>query len=54
MSDSKPAAEDDAFHRLTSRLASLDLDPATIEMLTAILTIDLTEERLEASPRPAG
>ena len=54
MSDSTPAAEDDAFHRLTSRLATLDLDPATLEMLTAILTIDLTQERLEAFPHPAG
>ena len=30
-----------SFHRLTARLATLDLDPATLEMLTAILTADL-------------
>jgi hypothetical protein len=53
MSDLKPP-DDDAFHRFTSRLAALDLDPATIEMLTAVLTIDLTEATPEASPRPAG
>ena len=35
MTDSTP------FHRLTTRLATLDLDPATLEMLTAILTADL-------------
>jgi hypothetical protein len=33
--------ENDAFHRLTLRLATLDLDPATLEMLTAALTADL-------------
>jgi hypothetical protein len=54
MSDPKPAAEDDAFHRLTSRLATLDLDPATLEMLTAVLTADLNGERLGGFPRPAG
>jgi hypothetical protein len=31
----------DALHRLTARLATLDLDPPTIEILTAVLTIDL-------------
>jgi hypothetical protein len=41
MSDPKPAAEDDAFHRLTARLATLDLDPATLEILTAVLTADI-------------
>ena len=35
MEDSMP------FQRLTARLATLDLDPATLEMLTAILTADL-------------
>jgi hypothetical protein len=35
------AAESDALHRLTARLATLDLDPATIEILTAILTADI-------------
>ncbi|HEV3362941.1 MAG TPA: hypothetical protein VG795_02165, partial [Acidimicrobiia bacterium] len=37
---SRPA-ESDAFHRLTSRLAILDLDPATLEMLTAVLNADI-------------
>ena len=41
MSDPKLAAEDDAFHRLTARLATLDLDPATLEILTAVLTVDI-------------
>jgi len=37
-----PAAEaNDALHRLTARLARLDLDPPTIEILTAVLTADL-------------
>ena len=56
MSDPKPAAEDDAFHRLTSRLATLDLDPATLEILTAVLTadLDLSEERPGALPHPAA
>jgi len=54
MSDLKPPPDDEVFHRLTSRLAALDLDPATIEILTAVLTIDLTEETPEASPHPAG
>jgi len=36
-----PPAESDAFHRLTSRLATLDLDPRTLEMLTAVLNADL-------------
>ena len=55
MSDLKPAAaDDDAFHRLTSRLAILDLDPATLEILTAVLTADLSEERPEGFRLPAG
>ena len=56
MSDLNPAADDDAFHRLTSRLATLDLDPATVEILTAVLTADLdvSAERQEATPHPAG
>jgi hypothetical protein len=55
MSDLKPAAEDDTYHRLTSRLAALDLDPATVEILTAVLTADLdvSEARPEATPHPA-
>lgn len=36
-----PAVETEALHRLTARLATLDLDPATVEILTAILTADL-------------
>jgi hypothetical protein len=35
------AAQTDALHRLTARLAVLDLDPATTEILTAALTADL-------------
>ena len=54
MSDPKPAAEDDAFHRLTSRLATLDLDPATLEILTAVLTADLSGGRQEGFRRPGG
>ena len=34
-------AGNEAFHRLTARLATLDLDPATLEILTAVLTADL-------------
>lgn len=33
-----PAAD---LHRLTARLATLDFDPATLEILTAILTADI-------------
>lgn len=36
-----PAVEVEALHRLTARLAILDLDPATLEILTAILTADI-------------
>ena len=54
MLDPKPAAEYDAFHRLTSRLATLDLDPATLEMLTAVLTADLSAGSQEGFPHPAG
>jgi len=36
-----PAVESEALHRLTARLAVLDLDPATLEILTAILTADI-------------
>ncbi len=36
-----PAVESEALHRLTARLATLDLDPATVEILTAILTVDI-------------
>jgi hypothetical protein len=34
-------AGNEAFHRLTARLATLDLDAATLEILTAVLTADL-------------
>jgi hypothetical protein len=54
MSDPKPASDDDAFHRLTSRLATLDLDPATLEILTAVLTADLSGDRPGGFPPPAG
>jgi hypothetical protein len=54
MSHPKPAADDDAYHRLTSRLATLDLDPATIEILTAVLTADLSEGQPEEFAHPAG
>jgi hypothetical protein len=36
-----PAVESEALHRLTARLTMLDLDPATLEILTAILTADI-------------
>lgn len=36
-----PAVESEALHRLTARLATLDFDPATLEILTAILTADI-------------
>ena len=36
-----PAVESEGLHRLTARLATLDLDPATLEILTAILTVDI-------------
>ncbi len=36
-----PAVENEALHRLTARLATLNLDPATLEILTAILTADI-------------
>jgi hypothetical protein len=36
-----PAVEAEALHRLTARLATLDLDPGTLEILTAILTVDI-------------
>ncbi len=36
-----PAVETEALHRLTARLTTLDLDPATLEILTAILTADI-------------
>ena len=39
------ADQRDAFHRLTARLATVDLDPATLEMLTAVLTVDLDTRR---------
>jgi hypothetical protein len=35
------AMANEAFHRLTARLATLDLDPPTVEILTAVLTADL-------------
>jgi len=31
----------EAAHRLTARLTTLDLDPATLEILTAVLNADI-------------
>ncbi|MEW6472034.1 MAG: hypothetical protein AB1679_07175 [Actinomycetota bacterium] len=36
-----PTMENEAAHRLTAQLATLDLDPPTVEILTAVLTADL-------------
>lgn len=36
-----PAVEAEALHRLTARLATLELDPSTLEILTAVLTADI-------------
>ncbi len=36
-----PRMESEALHRLTSQFATLDLDPATLEILTAILAADM-------------
>ncbi len=33
--------EGQAAHRLTARLTTLDLDPATLEILTAVLNADI-------------
>jgi len=45
------AERQDALHRLTARLARLDLDPATVEILTAVLTADLdVREASSTSP----
>jgi hypothetical protein len=38
----------DELRSLTAHLANLDLDPATLELLMAVLTIDVTE--VEAAP----
>ena len=43
MSDTIPLTENEAVHRLTARLATLDLDPQTVEILTAVLTADLDQ-----------
>ena len=40
------------FERLTARLATLDLDPETIEMLTAVLTVDLNVRRDDTDGEP--
>jgi hypothetical protein len=40
--------ENEAIHRLTARLAVLDLDPPTVEILTAVLTVDLDAASGEA------
>lgn len=36
-----PLMENEAVHRLTARLATLDLDAPTVEILTAVFTADL-------------
>lgn len=36
-----PLTENEAIHRLTARLATLDLDAPTVEILTAVLAADL-------------
>ncbi len=41
MPDTVSPTENEAVHRLTARLATLDLDPQTVEILTAVLTADL-------------
>lgn len=41
MPNTIPQTENEAVHRLTARLATLDLDPQTVEILTAVLTADL-------------
>jgi len=43
----------EALHRLTARLAVSDLDPATVEILTAVLTLDL-DLRSAASGEGSG
>ena len=40
------------FERLTARLATLDLDPETIEILTAVLTVDLDVRSNDAGDEP--
>ncbi len=49
-----PAVESEALHRLTARLATLDLDPATLEILTAILTADIDVRESDESPEAVG
>ena len=49
-----PAVESEALHRLTARLATLDLDPATLEILTAILTADIDLRENDESPEAVG
>jgi hypothetical protein len=50
MSDTMPLTENEAVHRLTARLATLDLDPQTVEILTAVLTADLDPPTENAAP----
>ncbi len=40
------------FERLTARLATMDLDPETIEILTAVLTVDLDVRSNDADGDP--
>jgi hypothetical protein len=50
MSDPIPLTENEAAHRLTARLATLDLDPATVEILTAVLAADLDPTPEDVAP----
>jgi hypothetical protein len=36
-----PKRDTEAFRKLTAKLATLDLDPCTLEMLIAVLNADL-------------
>jgi hypothetical protein len=49
MPNTIPQIENEALHRLTARLATLDLDPQTIEILTAVLTADLDDPSEDAT-----
>ena len=48
------AAPGDRARRLMARLAGLDLDPQTLEFLTAVLTADLDLREGLTPPAPLG
>ena len=50
MSDALPQIENEAAHRLTAKLATLDLDPTTVEILTAVLAADLDPTPEDVAP----